>query len=140
MGHPWQRTKWCKLLVVIYMIIEWLSFKVVWTTMAWFFNVIVKGLYFEQHGNSCMIKEWLPCNDMDIEMASSNDSKMTRIWRCSWKFITKWLMYNDMGNVDHLLTYLLTHTPTHLLLLIFYILPTSYLLSYNLFTIYLVIL
>jgi hypothetical protein len=126
MGHPWQKTKWCKLLVLVYMIIKWLSFKVIWTTMARFFNVIVKGLYFEQHGNSCMIKEWLPCNDMDIEMASSNDSKMTRIW--SWKFITKWLMYNDMGNVDHLLTYLPIHSPTHLhfLFSISYLSPTSY--------------
>jgi hypothetical protein len=75
-----------------------------------------------------MIKEWLPCNDMDIEMASSNDSKMTRIWRCSWKFITKWLMYNDMGNVDRLLTYLPTHSPTHLhfLFSISYLPSTSY--------------
>jgi hypothetical protein len=61
-------------------------------------------------------------------------------------------MYNDMVNVDHLFTYspthpstflptyLPTHPPTYLLLLNIYILPTSYLLSYNLYNIYLVIL
>jgi hypothetical protein len=76
-----------------------------------------------EHGNWCMINEWLLCNDMDnINMVVSNDYEMTR----------KWLMYNDMGNVDHL--------PTYLLLLISYNLLASYLLSYNLLPTYLVLL
>jgi len=80
-----------------------------------------------EHGNWCMTKEWLLCNDMDnINMAISNDYEMTK----------KWLMYNDMGNVDHLPTYLLNYS----LLLISYNLLTSYLLSYNLLTTYLVLL
>jgi hypothetical protein len=62
-----------------------------------------------EHGNWCMTKEWLLCNDMDnINMAISNDYEMTR----------KWLMYNDMGNVDHLPTYL----PTR-----YFLSPTTYL-------------
>jgi hypothetical protein len=45
------------------------------------FNAIIKWLSYEQHGSWCMIKEWLPCNDMDnIDMAVSNDCEMTRIW------------------------------------------------------------
>ncbi len=35
--HPWQRTKWCGLLVVMYMTIKW--------------------LYFEQHGSQ-LIYDW----------------------------------------------------------------------------------
>jgi hypothetical protein len=59
-------------------------------------------------------------------------------------------MYNVMDNVDHLSTYLPTHTsptylhitylPTHLLTYPFTHLPTSYLPSYNLFITYLIIL
>jgi hypothetical protein len=56
-----------------------------------------------------MTKEWLPCNDMDnTDTVVSNYYEMTKIWRTNWKLITKWLMYNDMGNVDHLPTYLPT--------------------------------
>jgi len=29
-GHPWQSIKWCELLVVTYMTIKWLLFKMKW--------------------------------------------------------------------------------------------------------------
>jgi hypothetical protein len=67
-----------------------------------------------------MIEEWLLRNDMDnTNMAISNDHEMIGIWQTNWKLITKWPMYNDIGNVDQLSTYLpihpLTNLPTYLL-------------------------
>ncbi len=115
-GHPWQRIEWCGLLVIAYMIIKWLFFKRTWTIMTWLFNVTIKWLYFEQHDISCIIEDWLLCNDMDnIDIIISNDYEMIGIWRIHWKIEPKWLMYNDMGNVDHLPIYLHTCPPTYLL-------------------------
>jgi len=54
-------------------------------------------MIISKHGNCCVTKKWL------------------EIWITSWKLTTKWLMYNDMGNVDHLSTYLPTRpSPTYL--------------------------
>jgi hypothetical protein len=78
---------------------------------------------FEQHGNWCIIEEWLWCNDMDnINMVVSTNCEMTKIWRTIWKLITTWLMHNDMSPPPYLLTYpplhlspyLLMYPPTHL--------------------------
>jgi hypothetical protein len=61
-----------------------------------------------------MIEEWLLGNDMDnIGMAILNDHEMIGIWWINWKLITKWPMYNDIGNVDQLSTYLPTYSPSH---------------------------
>ncbi len=47
---------------------------------------------------------------------------ITRIWIVDWKLITKWLLYNDMGNGDHLITYLPILQPTR---------PPTYLHTYR---------
>jgi hypothetical protein len=67
-----------------------------------------------KHGSWCMAKELLLCNETDkFDMVVLNDYEMIRIWRTSWKMTIKWLMYNDMGNVDHLLTHPTIYVPTH---------------------------
>jgi hypothetical protein len=48
----------------------------------------------------------------------------------------KWLMYNDMGNVDHLITHPPTRPPAHSPIY----LSTSYLSFYNLYNTYIIIL
>jgi hypothetical protein len=48
----------------------------------------------------------------NIDIIVSSDCEMIRLWRTNLKLNTKLLMYNDMGNVDHL--------PTYLLLIIFW--------------------
>ncbi len=46
-----------------------------------------------------MIKEWLPCNDMDnIDMAVSSDSEMIGIWETNWKLTTK-LSTSQFGDI-----------------------------------------
>jgi hypothetical protein len=51
-------------------------------------------------------------------------------------------MYNEMGNIDHLLTYLFIYRPTHPphTSYLLQLRPTSYLPSYNLPTTYFIIL
>jgi hypothetical protein len=68
--------------------------------MTWLFNVIIKWLSYEQHGSWCMIKEWLPCNDMDnIDMVVSSDCEMTGIWKTNWKLTTRWLSTSQFGDI-----------------------------------------
>lgn len=63
-----------------------------------------------KHGSWCMAKELFLCNEMDnIDMVVLSDYEMIGIWITSWKMTIKWLMYNDMVNVDHLLTHPHTH-------------------------------
>jgi hypothetical protein len=54
----------------------------------------------------------------NIDMVVSSDCEMIGIWTINYKLFTKWLMYNDMGNADHLLIYFfiysLAHPPTYL--------------------------
>jgi hypothetical protein len=45
------------------------------------------------------------------DMVVLNVFEMTIIWGISWKLDTKWLMYNDMGNV--MTTYLPIYITTH---------------------------
>jgi hypothetical protein len=118
-----------------------------WTMMTSLFNMFIKWLYFE-HGSWCT---WLKndyCahfNDIDtMVMIISSDYEIIRIWKINENLTTKWLMYNDMGNVDHLSINLPTQLsfkslPTHLPIYLsihpptyFYNLPTYYLSSYNL--------
>jgi hypothetical protein len=63
-----------------------------------------------KHGSWCMAKELSLCNEMDnIDMVILSDYELIGIWITSWKMTIKWLMYSDMGNVDHLLTHPHTH-------------------------------
>jgi hypothetical protein len=56
-------------------------------------------------------------NNMVVDVWLNNDCEMTKIWITRWKLITKYLFYNDMGNVHHLPTYLPpTYHPTTCLL------------------------
>ncbi len=50
----------------------------------------------------------------NIDMVVLSDCEMIGIWTINQKLVTKWLMYNDMGNVDHLLIYLFSYPPTYL--------------------------
>jgi hypothetical protein len=47
----------------------------------------------------------------NIDMVVLNDYEIIIIWGTSWKLNTKWLIYNDMGNVmtTSLPTYITTH-------------------------------
>jgi hypothetical protein len=59
----------------------------------------------------------------NIDTVVSSDCEMIGIWTINYKLIIKWLMYNDMGNVDHLLSiYLFPYSPTH---------PPTYLPTYH---------
>jgi hypothetical protein len=45
------------------------------------------------------------CNDMNnIDMVILSDYEMIKIWKISWRLITKWLIKNKISDVDHLLS------------------------------------
>jgi hypothetical protein len=130
------------------MTIRWLLFEMTWTMMTWIFNVIIKWLYLNMVIDVWLKYDYYVMTWIILTWKIASDYEMTRIWITSWKLTTKWLMYNDIGNVDHLSTYLptqppptylhTTYLPTHPLTFLpihppTYLLPTSYLPSYNLF-------